>query len=215
MPAETFEHLAGAIASGKPVNVLAVGSATTVGEAGNAGRDASFPYRMLERLQAARPKVIFDLTVRGRRGLTAADMLPLIQAAFAERQYSLVLWQTGTVEAVRGIPPDNMLGALQEGIEGIQDAGADVILIDPQFSRFLRANADLDPYEAVLQQSATMPGVVLFRRYDLMQQWVTDGEIDLERARKPDRERTMALLNTCLGEALARFVLNGLNPPAH
>ena len=102
-----------------------------------------------------------------------------------------------------------MVAALQEGIDRARDAGADVMLIDPQFSRFLRANADLDPYETALQQVSVMPGVVLFRRFDVMRSWAEDGEIDLERASRTDRARMMALLNACLGETLARFVLNG------
>ncbi len=191
------------------MNVLAVGSATTVGDQLGADRHSAYPYRMVEALHAALPKVSFALTLRGGRGMTAEDMLPLLQAALTGQHYQLVIWQTGTVEAVRGMRPDGMVAALQEGIDRARDAGADVVLIDSQFSRFLRANADLDPYEAALQQISVMPGVALFHRFDVMQSWAEDGEIDLERAKRADRTRMMALLNVCLGETLARFVLNG------
>ena len=83
------------------------------------------------------------------------------------------------------------------------------MLVDAQFSRFLRANVDLDPYEMVLQQVATMQGVVLFHRYDLMNAWADDGLIDLERTPRLGREKAVAQLGTCVGYALARFVLNG------
>ena len=208
-PEAPLVQVAAAIAAGGPVNVLAVGSATTVGDQLGADRHSAYPYRMVEALHAALPKVSFALTLRGGRGMTAEDMLPLLQAALTGQHYQLVIWQTGTVEAVRGLRPDGMVAALQEGIDRAREAGADVILIDPQFSRFLRANADLDPYEAALQQVSVMPGVVLFRRFDVMRTWAEEGDIDLERAREPDRTRMMALLNTCLGETLARFVLNG------
>ncbi len=208
-PETSLDRVAAAIAAGGPVNVLAVGSATTVGDQLGADRNSAFPFRMVEALHAALPKVSFALTLRGGRGMTAADMLPLLEAALAGQHYQLVLWQTGTVEAVRGMRPDGMVTALQEGIDRAREAGADVVLIDPQFSRFLRANADLDPYEAALQQVSVMPGVVLFRRFDVMRSWADGGEIDLERARQADRVRMMALLNACLGETLARFVLNG------
>ena len=198
-----------AIAAGGPVNVLAIGSATTVGDQVGAERNSAFPYRMVQALHAALPTVSFSLTLRGGRGMTAENMLPLLESALAGQHFQLVIWQTGTVEAVRGARPDGMVAALQEGIDRAHEAGADVVLIDPQFSRFLRANADLDPYEAALQQVSVMPGVVLFRRFDVMQSWADDGEIDLERARRVDRTRMMGLLNTCLGETLARFVLNG------
>jgi acyl-CoA thioesterase I len=208
-PEEPLVHVAAAVAAGGPVNVLVIGSATTVGDQLGAGHNSPYPFRMIEVLHAALPKVPFALTLRGGRGMTAEDMLPLIEAALAGQHYQLVIWQTGTVEAVRGVRPDGMVAALQEGIDRARDAGADVILVDPQFSRFLRANADLDPYEAALQQVSVMPGVVLFHRFDVMRSWADDGEIDLERARLADRVHMMALLNTCLGETLARFVLNG------
>ena len=54
-----------------------------------------------------------------------------------------------------------------------------------------------------------MPNVTLFRRFDLTQAWVANGQIDLERVGRDQRDKTIALLNTCLGHALARYVLAG------
>lgn len=202
------------IAAGGPVDILAVGSATTVGSltAGglhSAAQGGAFPWHMARALHAALPSVDFRLTVRGGRGMTTEDMLPLIEAALKQQHYPLVLWQTGTVEAVRGLQPDGMLDVLHTGAERVRDAGGDLVLIDPQFSRFLRANTDLDPYENVMQQVATMPGVALFHRFDLMRTWANDGRIDLENAPKADRDKALDELNACLGKALARFVLSG------
>ena len=211
-----FSQLAAAIAAGGPVAILAVGSATTVGAANRSGeptsatQGAAFPWHMLRALEAASPGSKFSLTVRGGRGMTAADMLPLISAALAEQHYALVLWQTGTVEAVRGLRPDGVSRVLREGVELAHAAAGDVVLVDPQFSRFLRANTDLDPYESVLRQTATLPGVALFRRFDLMRAWVDEGRVDLERTAKPERDAALELLNRCLGQALARFILSGV-----
>jgi acyl-CoA thioesterase I len=209
-----------AVAAGGPVNVLAVGSATTVGSvmAGgvhSAAQGGAFPWHLVRTLHTALPSVDFRLTVRGGRGMTAEDMLPLIDGALKQQHYPLVLWQTGTVEAVRGLQPSGMLDILQTGAERVRDAGGDLVLIDPQFSRFLRANTDIDPYESVMQQVATMPGVALFRRFELMRAWANGGQIDLERTQAADRDKALDALNACLGKALARFVLSGIHhPPA-
>jgi hypothetical protein len=212
-PDEPLSRLGAAIAAAGPLNILAVGSATMVGESSTASQPGapgtSFPYRMADALRAALPGARVGLTVRGGRGLTAEAMLPLLLQALQAQKYQLVLWQTGTVEAVRGLRPDSMQAALQEGADAVQAAGADLVLIDSQFSRFLRANADLDPYQTVLQQIATIPGVVLFHRFDIMREWMHEGRIDLERTPKAERGKAIALLNTCLGVTLARFVLNG------
>jgi len=209
VPDEPLAAVAAALAAGGPVNILAVGSATTVGVVPDRTRIESFPHRMVEALRAAMPQVTFNLTVRGGKGMTAEDMVPLITSALDARHYPLVIWQTGTVEAVRGLSPDRLESALEDGVERVQEAGGDVVLVDPQFSRFLRANTDLEPYQAVLQQVATMPSVVLFHRFDVMNAWADDDRIDLERTPVDRRSKVVALLSTCVGNALARFVLNG------
>lgn len=212
-PDEPLDHVAAALAAGGPLNVLAIGSATTVGEASSTAHGTppggSFPYRMADALRSALSNIPVQLTVHGGRGLTAEDMLPMLQAGLKDGKYQLVLWQTGTVEAVRGLRPEAMQAALQEGVETVHNAGADLVVIDSQFSRFLRANANLEPYETVLDQAATMPGVVLFHRFEVMRSWAHEGHIDLEKTPKAGREKAIGQLNTCLGITLARFVLNG------
>jgi len=138
-------------------------------------------------------------------------MLPILRQELTDHHYDLVLWQTGTVEAVLGQRPDALRGVLEDGAEVAVKAEADLVLIDPQFSRFLRANADLSPYETVLQQMTGTAGVTLFHRFDLTQGWVTDGRIDLERVDKDQRDKTITLLHNCLGLALAQYILTGAN----
>src|SRR5664279_4469995 len=151
---------------------------------------------MLEALRTARPAAKFHLTVKGGRNMTAEMMLATLTQELTANHFDLVLWQTGTVEAVRGLRPDTLRGVLEDGVDAAQKAGADVVLVDPQFSRFLRANTDMGPYETVLQQIAGLPGVSLFNRFDLTQDWVNSGQVDLERVSREQRDKTVALLNT-------------------
>ena len=216
-PSDPLTHVAGALKATNHLEILALGSGSTVGDTSAAAGaalsyrapQASFPYRMVENLRAIRPAGQFQLTVRGGREMTAEMMVPILQQELAAHHYDLVLWQTGTVEAVRGLSPDGLHDILQEGADAAAKADVDLVLIDPQFSRFLRANADVSPYETVLQKMAGNPDVTLFHRFDLTQLWVGNGEIDLERATREHRDETVALLNRCLGEALARYVLAG------
>jgi hypothetical protein len=166
---------------------------------------------MIEALHAALPKVDFELTVKGARGMTAQDMLPVLDAAVAAHSYPLVLWQTGTVEAVRALRPDGMHAALAAGVAHVRARGGDTVLIDPNYSRALRANTEIDPYMQVLRQVADMPGVVLFPRYDVTRAWVDKAALDVEKAPKADRVAAIDELHRCVGEALAAFVLNGLH----
>ncbi len=215
-PDEALPGVAVAMAKRGQVEVLAIGSGSTVGDTtGGAGATvyhfpkSSFPYRMIEALQAARPTVRFHLTVKGGRNMTAEEMLPLLRQEFAAQRYDLVVWQTGTVEAVRGLRPETMRDAIRDGVDVAAAEGADVVVVDPQFSRFLRANTDLGPYDTALQEVAAMPGVTLFPRFDLTHVWASNGDIDLERVSPDARDHTIAKLNICLGRALAKFVLTG------
>jgi acyl-CoA thioesterase-1 len=213
---EPLPHVAAALANKGGLNILALGSGSTVGDAGSSGGpalafhapEAAFPYRMIDALRTMRPADHFELTVKGGRNMTAGDMLPILRQELAAHHYDLVLWQTGTVEAVHGLRPDGLRAVLQDGADTAAGAKVDLVLIDPQFSRFLRANADLSPYETVLQQMTGNAEVSLFRRFDLTQSWVGTGQIDLERASREQRDKTAALLHTCLGKALARFILS-------
>jgi acyl-CoA thioesterase I len=198
------------------VQILAIGSGSTLGDSNGAGGPApkpapksSFAHRMIDELEALRPSVGFHLTVKGGRNMTAEDMLPLLRQELEAHKYDLVLWQTGTVEAVRGLRPEAMRDVMRDGADLAAAEGADVVLVDPQFSRFLRANTDLAPYDAALQEVAAMPGVTLFHRFELTHIWAANGDIDLEQVGPEARDHTIAKLNICLGRALAEFVLAG------
>jgi hypothetical protein len=220
-PSVPLASVAAALAAGRPVEILALGSGSTVGEIGTstgkafAGKTprASFPYRMTDALRTLRPDARFNLTVAGGREMAADQMLTELQQHLAAHHYDLLVWQTGTVEAVRGLRPEMLHDVLEQGIAAATEKHVDVLLVDPQYSRFLRANIDLDPYEWVLQHTADNEGVGLFRRLALTQNWVNSGEVDLERVGREQRDKTVGLLNTCLGRAMAEYVLAGAAMP--
>ena len=171
--------------------------------------EQAFPRQMAKVLQAQIPGLVVDVVFRGGRGFSASDMLAQIREAVAGGSFQLVLWQTGTVEAVRNTPPGEFAEVLSDGAAAIEAAGANLILIDPQYSRFLQTNSNLDPYTQALAQTSSMPGVALFRRYDLMRIWASEGQIDLERTPRAQRLHTVQTLHACLGAALARMVTAG------
>ena len=226
-------RVASAIAA-KRLDVLVIGSATVFGpetamqagtitsqalggprtpeppraDAPSTPSTSAFPIRMADALRAERPGLDVQVTVRGARGMTAADMLALLRQELAQGRYQLVIWQTGTVEAVRSIPPGEFYQTLQDGAAAVSEAGADLVLVDQQYSRFLNANANLDPYAQGMQQIAAMPGAALFRRFDIMRAWANEWQIDLERTPKGERAAAVNTLHACLGRQLAHLLLS-------
>jgi len=216
-PSASLPRVAAALTKAGGLDILALGSGSTVGDTGPGAGPAlsyrvpegSFPYRMVDALRSMRPALRFNLTVKGGRNMTADAMLPVLRREMAADHYDLVLWQTGTVEAVQGLRPDLLHGVLEVGAKAVEAAHADLVLIDLQFSRFLRANTDLNSYETVLVQMTKTQTVTLFHRFDLTRGWVNTGQVDLERVSRDQRDKTIATLNECLGQALARYVLAG------
>ncbi len=203
--ARPLPHAARALDGGS-LSILAIGSASVAGTPG--AEDRAWPARLRAALQARFPGRRIDVSVRGGRGVTATEHLAMLRDDRLGAE--LVIWQAGTVEAARGLDAEEMSDALVQGIERIRRAGADVVLMDQQFSRFLRANANVEPYRDKLRLAAAATGAPLLRRYDLMQGWAEAGGPDVERAPRPERAATMDALNDCLGRALAAMVIRGI-----
>jgi hypothetical protein len=196
-----------AVADRRPVLLLAVGSAL---QAVHVGPAQTFPALTVELLRHAMSLPV-ELLLRDDPGATAADMVPALRRALTDRRATLVLWQTGTVDAARHVPPAAFGAALAEGVRLTQASGADLVLIDPLYSRLLQDRADLAPYEAQLAQAAQSSGVGLFRRNALVRQWVAGGALDMEAVPASGRARTLVALHDCLAAALAQQILAGAN----
>lgn len=211
-------HVAAAIAPAEAtLRVLAVGSATVLGVHG--GVPGSFPAAMVQALEAARPGLSVRLTVHGVRGQSAEAMLAVLRDELAAGEpaqgpvlggpFQLVLWQTGTVEAVRRMAPDAFEATLRKGAEMVHAAGADLIFVDPQFTRLLGDRADLAPYRRAMLAVLGTPGTAMLDRYQLMRNWADAGVLDLDATPKPQRAAVMLRVQRCMGEMTARRVLAG------
>ena len=167
-----------------------------------------FPWQMAHVLESSVHGAKITVTARGARGLAATDLLDVLRAELGNtRRYNLVLWQTGTIDAARGVSPDAFYQTLADGAALASSAGADLVLIEPQYSRFLAAHANVQPYLDAMQAAGALPGVSVFHRYDIMRDWVELGAIDLENTARADRTTAAQRLHACLGRALAHDLL--------
>lgn len=180
------------------LRILVGGSATA--ELG--GPTQPYHARIAALLQERFPNLRVIVEARGQRGATAGESLALILRELPVVRPHLVLWQTGTVEAVRSLEVDELSQTLNEGISRIRAYGADVALMDQQFSRFLRANSDIDRYRDAMRVTAAAEAVPLLRRYDWMRLWAENDGPDMERAPRQERTATLALLNDCLARGI-------------
>lgn len=205
---EKMPGVARHLKAGESLVILAVGSASSFGPGGSHPA-LGFPSRMLAALRRAVPGAEISLLIKGGRDLSAAEMLPVLRRSLGHGKVGLVIWQTGTVEAVENSPPEDFLAALADGVSIVQRTGADLILVDPAFSRFLSTDTNIDAYERAFREVAIEPGVALFPRLELTRYWVDEGSFDLEAAHRSAVAAMARARESCIGEALARFVLSG------
>lgn len=200
--------VAAAIAHGQ-LRVLAVGSASILG-LGTSGPNAAWPVRLEATLAERLPQVQVTVDVQGGRGLTAADQLAMIRDSVRRAQPDLVIWQAAATEATRGLEVAELAETLSRGLSRLKARpDIDSMLMDLQFSRFLRANVNVWPYLEALRYASAANGAPLFRRYDLMQAWADAGTVDVEHVDRAHRTPEVDRLNECLAQAMASFLIDG------
>ncbi len=189
----------------RELRVLVGGSASA-----EPGTLATTPYhaRLAQALAAVLPEVSVRVEARGRRGATAPEILALIERELPAFRPHLVIWQTGTVEAARSLELSEFTDTLGEGIARLRAAGTDVMLMETQFSRFMRANADIERYRDAMRILAAAEGAALLRRWEWMRLWADEG-LDLERAPREERMAVLAQLQECTARAIAQQIRLG------
>ncbi|HEV7267183.1 MAG TPA: GDSL-type esterase/lipase family protein [Falsiroseomonas sp.] len=211
MSAAPLPGVFAAVARGD-LRIMVVGSAsTTLG--GTSSAAATWPRRLQERLSSRLQGVSVRVEVFGGRGTTAADHARIIMREAPRLRPHLVIWQLGTVEAARGLPAEEMSDAVQEAaarLTATRGELTDLVLMDPQFSRFFRANANVEPYLDQLRIAAAASGAQLFSRWALMKHWVDIERLDLERAPRDSRSAVADELHACIAGVLTAFILDGI-----
>jgi hypothetical protein len=184
------------------VLVLGAGSSQLPGPNGAAN---AYPTRLQQALTQQLPgvevKVIPD--VKSKR--TAAEMVKVLPADLSASKPALLVWQTGTVDAMLGIDPDQFSQALDKGINVAHAAGADVVLINAQYSPRTESMIALGTYVDDMRWVALQREVPLFDRFSIMKLWGDLGTFDLYSATK--KLDIAERVHDCIGRLLADLVI--------
>jgi hypothetical protein len=163
-------------------------------------------------LKEALPKVAvnvsLELQIKKTAEEVAAGLVKLVEA----KKPTLVIWQTGTYDAIRSIDPDDFRAAVDEGVVALQNAGADVVLMNLQYSPRTETMISAPPYLDNMRVVAQQHDVPLFDRFAIMRHWSDAGDFDLSTtSHGPDLAKRV---HDCLGRALSKFVIDAahVNP---
>jgi len=185
--------------------VAGTGSSTLPGANGAA---AAYPARLEAALQKKLPDVKVTVISMVKSRQTAADMAAEFPKVLAAEKPNLVIWQTGTADAMRGVSTDEFQATLEQAVGKLRDGGADVIFMNPQYNPRSDAVIGTAPYAEAIRWVAIGNAVNLFDRQAVMRHWGELGTFDLLAATKS--LDTAANVHDCIGRLLANLVIQGL-----
>jgi hypothetical protein len=205
----SLPKVAEAIKKGGPLEILVVGSrSSTI----NAGDGSAYPGRLQALLSEKLPNVAVNVSVDLQIKKTAEEVAPGLVKLLEAKRPTLVIWQTGTYDAIRSVDPDDFRSAVEEGVAALQKAGTDVILLNLQYSPRTETMTSAPPYLDNMRVVAQQHDVPLFDRFAIMRHWNESGDFDLfSTSHGIDLAKRV---HDCLGRALSKFVIDAarINP---
>jgi acyl-CoA thioesterase-1 len=209
--AEPLPRVALKIAAGTPVTIVAVGSSSTAG-AGASSPASSYPSRLQAYLSDKFPRQKFTVINRGVNGEEITEILRRLDTTVLSEKPDLVLWQLGTNAVLRDHPLDQG-ASIREGINRIRQAGADVVLIDPQFAPKVIAKVQCGDMVNLIGATAKQEAVPLFQRYELMRHWRDVGRMPFEQFISADGLHLNDWSYDCWAKGLANAIAEAATRP--
>jgi len=185
----------------KTLNVLIVSSMPAQTRAGEKLR--SYPSFLENALKERLPKYEFHVSIHTEPRKSIKHIVAALPAALEKDKPNLVILQTGTVEAIGGVDADKYERHLEAAVEMITASGADVILVNPQFSPRISFFSNAGALNDRIRRVASYTDVSLFNRYGIMRYWNENDSFDFT-ALKSDG--TFEAVHRCLGRMLAEFI---------
>ncbi len=202
-----------ALEAGKEVTIVTIGGAATEGQAAS-GNDASWPARMGVALKDHLPQSQIVILNRSIARQTAVEMVNRFDRDVVAARPTLVIWETGTIDAVRGVDPTEFRETLRAGLEKLRATQSEVIFMDMQYSRLTHAVIHFNRYLILMRGVADISDVPLFPRHKIMRDWAEAGILETSEG-TPEARRALAdKLYRCIGSAVATFVLRRSEPQA-
>jgi hypothetical protein len=193
----------------KQFNILVVGAGSSLLPGPNGVKNA-YPARLEQALGEKLPGVMVKVTTDVQAKRTADAMVKSMPPALAATKPALVIWQTGTVDAMQSVDSDQFRAALDQGINIARSAGADVIMVNAQYSPRTDSMIALGTYAENMRWVALQQEVPLFDRFSIMKLWADLGTFDLySPAKKLD---TAERVHDCIGRLLADLVIESAKP---
>jgi hypothetical protein len=133
-------------------------------------------------------------------------MVKTFDTVLKDEKPNLVIWQTGTFDAMQGVDPKEFLNNMTDGVEKLRAAGVDAILVNMQYNPRTELMIATEAYAENMRWVARERQVPLFDRFAIMRNWNDTGVIDLYAATKD--VAIAKRVHDCIGRALAAVIID-------
>jgi hypothetical protein len=193
----------------KKLDVLVVGA----GSSTLAGAEAkAYPARLQAALSESLPGVEVKVQTDIKPGRTALIATKTMTSGLATNKPALMVWQAGTVDAMKAVDLDDFSGALDNGIDAAHKAGSDVVLVNGQYSPRTESIIALSQYSEHMRWVGLRNDTPLFDRYAIMKLWSDLGTFDfMTHTKKLDMAEQV---HDCIGRLLADLVIKSAKEAA-
>jgi acyl-CoA thioesterase-1 len=193
---------AAALIANMPMHIVALGSSSTQG-IGASSPKSCYPVRLQAELQRRFPDSKITVDNLGVGGQLATDMLPRITKDVLPRKPTLVIWQTGVNDAMRHVDLETFRRTVERGIDRLQKAGIDVVLLDMQYFPRAEKVRDFARYLVAMRQIAESRKVPIVQRFAIMKHLVTSAQFTAQQLLAADLFHPNDLSYGCLGRIMA------------
>jgi lysophospholipase L1-like esterase len=207
-------NTARSIRSGKELVIVAIGSSSTSG-VGASDSAHTYPALLAEDLHRRWPQLAVSVINKGVGGDTAGQMLARFERDVLSYHPQLVIWQTGSNQALRSMEIDGYAGTVRQGISRLQAAEIDVVLMDPQFAPRVIARPMHLLIVDVIGALANEMKVAVFRRFAVMRHWVQSGRYKMEDITSSDGLHMNNMSYGCVARLLADSLVAAVEPELH
>lgn len=167
----SLPHVANKLIAGQPVVIIAFGSSSTDGY-GASSPEFKYPNRLAAQLRRKYPTADITVVNRGKGGEDAPEMMKRLQTEVIDMHPDMVIWQVGTNAVLRNLDPAETANLVEQGVKRIQEAGADLVLVDPQYSPRVNEHPEsTGKMVKLLGRVAELRHVGVFPRFEVMRDW--------------------------------------------
>lgn len=189
----------------KVLKILVLGGTSST-LPGPQGSTYAYPARLEAALKRRLPGVTATIVTVTKSRHSASEMAETIKKLLLDEKPNLVVWQTGTYDAVRGTDLEAFRATVDGGVATIQAGGADVVLVNMQYSPRTESIVAVGAYADSMRWVAREREVPVFDRLAIMRHWYDAGQFDLYAATK---DIGMAKsVHDCIGGALASLIID-------